>query len=248
VKAAGFVLFSVSLALVATTARAQPADDADATARARTLFTDGVALAQSGSYGEAEAHFRQALALHDAPTIRYNLASVLFEQHEYAEAHELAAALLADGTIPDSVRQPTTALETQIEAASALVSFEVPTGVLGEVQLDDAPIAEPAQATAVAPGHHVARVVADGTTTAQVEFDATAGEHATIALVAAAAEPASSASPAESGDLTQQWWFWTAIGGGVVVVAVAIGVGVAVANNDAMTPVSGNFMPGVIRW
>jgi tetratricopeptide (TPR) repeat protein len=225
---------------LAGTARAQ--EDAASVERARTLFTDGVALAQEQRFEEAEAHFREALTLRDAPTIRYNLASVLFEQGEFAEANELARVLLASADTPDPVRTPTAALSAQIQEASGLVLFQLPSSLAGgTLSVDDVAVADASRAVALAPGHHVARVERDGTEVGTAEVDAVAGERTTVdvtpSLGGVGARP-----------LTEEWWFWTSIAGGVVLVAVIIGVSAGVASSQTEAPVQGNFTPAVITW
>jgi hypothetical protein len=217
--------------------------DEDPAARARELFTQGVSAAGEHHYVDAAALFRQALALRDAPTIRYNLASTLFEEQQYTEAHELASALLAQADLPEAVRTPTEALEAQIASAAAMVTFVVPPTLTAEVQVDDVPIANPSAATALAPGHHVARAVANGSTVSEQAFDVMAAERRSVTLEAQA-----SATPSGPHDITDEWWFWAIVGGGAaVVIGVSIGIGVAVDQGNH-SPVSGNFNPGVIRW
>jgi hypothetical protein len=235
----------VVLSSLAALPAAAQSSDADA-ARARELFSQGVSVAGEHRYADAAALFRQALALRDAPTIRYNLASTLFEEQQYTEAHELATALLALTDLPDSVRTPTEALEQQIANAAALVTFVLPDGVTGEVQVDDVPVANPSVTTALAPGHHVARAIANGSTVAEWDFDVIAAEHRAVTLVGAgAAEPAATAG---SHPITDEWWFWAIVGGGAaVVIGVSIGIGIAVDQGNH-APVTGNFTPGIISW
>ena len=78
-----------------TTPTATAAAD-ESTTRARTLFAEGVRFASRREFEQAEASFREALALRDAPAIRYNLASVLFEQGEYSEALTHNARVVSD--------------------------------------------------------------------------------------------------------------------------------------------------------
>jgi hypothetical protein len=232
--------FVVIFALRAT-AVAHAQDDGASTERARTLFTDGVALAQEHQYEEAEAHFREALTLRDAPTIRYNLASVLFEQGEYAEANELARTLLASSDTPDAVRTPTASLAAQITEASGLVLFQLPSTIAdGTLIVDGHTVDDASRAVALAPGHHTASVQRDGVEVGVAEADAVAGERTTVDVTQTLA-----GAPAVP--LTDEWWFWTAIAGGVVVVAVVIGVSVA-ASQQTEGPIEGNFNPAVITW
>ncbi len=247
----GLVLLTVLACIAPAAVSAQagdasaPMDDAARSARARELFTEGVSLAGESHYADAAVRFRQALALRDAPTIRYNLASTLFEERQFTEAHEIARALLAQTDLPDSVRGPTEALEQQIRAQGAFVTFDLPEGVTGEVQLDDAPVADPTVGSAVTPGRHTARAISDGVTVAIATFEIGSGLSREIELQPGGAEPGPSGP---EGPLTEQWWFWTAIGGGVVLLAVAIGVGAGVADHDAHAPIAGNFAPGIISW
>jgi hypothetical protein len=44
--------------------------------------------------------------------------------------------------------------------------------------------------------------------------------------------------------VTEQWWFWTSIGGAVVITAVAIGLGVGLSERD---PDRGDIAPGTIK-
>src|SRR5687767_2246374 len=100
------VALVLSCACLAPTARAQDLLAADAAERhtdlARTLFAEGVAFVSEGHFEQAEARFREALALHDAPSIRANLASALYEQGEYREALSLAEGVASDTSAPEA--------------------------------------------------------------------------------------------------------------------------------------------------
>jgi hypothetical protein len=237
------VLLALLACALPCTASAQ---DEDAATQARALFTEGVELAGQHQYADAAVRFRQALALRDAPTIRYNLASTLFEEHQFTEAHEIAQGLLAMPDLPESVRTATAALELQIGAAAGFVTFDLPEGVVGDVQVDDTPVADPSRSTAVAPGRHTVRAVTNGATVAEATFEVGSGVRREIELHPSSGEQHEPAGP--EGPLTEQWWFWTAIAGGVVVLGVIIGVAAGVADHDAHQPISGNFSPGVISW
>jgi hypothetical protein len=223
---------------------AAPTTDEERSAQARALFSEGVSLAGEQHYSEAAERFRAALALRDAPAIRYNLASTLYEEHQLAEAHEIARALLAMPDLPDSVRTPTVALEQQIRAQAGFVTFTLPDGVTGDVQVDDVPVADPSVDTAVAIGRHEVRASRDGTTVASATFEIGSGVTRVVHL-----DPVSASSGGGgSGELVDQWWFWAAVGGGAVVLGVIIGVAAGVADHDAHQPIAGNFTPGIISW
>jgi hypothetical protein len=242
----GFFLLALLAFGLPRPASAQAEDDA---ARARQLFSEGVELAGQHQYAEAAQHFRQALALRDAPAIRYNLASTLFEEHQYTEAHEIAAGLLAQTDLPDSVRTATQALELQIGAGAAFVTFDMPEGLTGDFVVDGTPVTDVTRGTAVTPGRHTVIAVDEGRTVAEASFEIGSGVRRDITLARSTGEHHAEQTPAgPEGPITDQWWFWTAIGGGVVVLGVIIGVAIGVTDHNAHAPISGNFSPGILSW
>lgn len=131
-----------TLALVAVvlagtaTAAAQPRGDS---ARARALFDEGVTLGDQQRWPEATAKFRQALALRDAPAIRYNLGAALAEQRQWDEAITHLQHVVDDEEAPEELRQrANTALlnaraqqnteQQQISAEAAAASTEPTAG------------------------------------------------------------------------------------------------------------------------
>ncbi len=218
--------------------------------RARTLFTDAVGLVTQQRYPEAEELFREALTLRDSPAIRYNLASVLFEQGEYPEGRALADQVLADATTPDGVREHTRALITQMDERAGHARIEV-TGGEATVAVDGYAVPELSRDLPLAPGAHVASASRGEGEVAREQFEIATGEHRVVSLDVSAPEAQEPEPivevPAGPAPLEEQWWFWTAIGGGVVVVAVVIGV-VAATSGGVEDPVQGNFEPGVLRW
>lgn len=217
--------------------------------RARTLFADGVGLVQERRYAEAEALFREALTLRDAPAIRYNLASVLFEQGEYPEARAMADVVVADATTPEDVRVHTRELIAQMNASAGYARIDV-VGGEATVDVDGYRLPDPSREIALAPGAHVATASGGEGELARAEFEIATGQHRVVSLDVSGpgAEPdLALATTATEPELAEQWWFWTAVGGGVVVVAVVIGV-VAATSGGVEQPIQGNFDPGVIRW
>lgn len=243
------------LALVPARGAAQDAIAQDQAERrtdlARTLFATGVEHVQAGRWAEAEAAFREALANHDAPSIRYNLASVLVEQGELPEARAHLDAVLRDTTIPEDIRGHATELRTQLDARAGYARFEVIGATDAAVAVDGYVLGDPSAEVPVAAGAHVATASRDGTELARELVEVATGEHRVVTLAVPTPEAASEPAPMAAAEpsLTEQWWFWAAIGGGVVVVGVAIGVGIAVASGGGVqAPVSGDFEPGVLRW
>jgi hypothetical protein len=240
-------------AALVSRASAQDAVTADEAERhtdhARTLFGEGVALVAERRFEEAEARFREALALHDAPSIRANLASVLYEQGELAEAVSLAESVTADAAAPEETRASATTLVEQIRAQAGYVRIDDVEPGTGTVAIDAHEVADPTRETPVSPGAHVATLTADGVERARAPFEIATGEHRALSL-AVLPTPEEAPSPPQSEAITDSPWLWVGIAGGVVIVAVAVGVGVGVGTTGSAVeaPVSGDFQPGVLRW
>jgi tetratricopeptide (TPR) repeat protein len=216
--------------------------------RARTLFTDGVSYVAQERYPEAESRFREALELRDAPAIRYNLASVLFEQGEYPEARVHVDRVLADGAAPGEIRDHANELRGQIAARAGWVRIEASGVVEGAfVAIDGYRLPDLESEHAVAPGAHVATASFGSREAARTEFEVATGDHRTVELGGDGESDGAAASSAGEAPLHEQWWLWTAIGGGVVVIAVVVGVA-ATSSGGVESPVVGNFEPGLLRW
>ena len=235
-------------ATAAQPAATSPADDA--TTRARTLFGEGVRFASAHDFEQAEARFREALALRDAPAIRYNLASVLFEQGEYSEALIHNARVVGDMSAPPEVRESAHQLDRQIASHAAYLRVAegaVPAGAV--VTIDGFTVDAPTLETPVAPGHRTLRITgAAGEVVFERALDLHAGERHILGLeLVARPVLVADAPPAHSID--EEEWFWPVVGGsvGLVVVIVAVAAA-ATAPTPVEDPISGNFSPGVIRW
>lgn len=252
--AVAFAALVALSACVASSAAAQDALSDDAAERrverARTLFTDGVALVAEHRHAEAEALFRSALELRDAPAIRYNLASVLFEQGEYPEARALADAVVDDPTTPEAVRAHARELVTQMDARAGHARFELAGGE-AEVAVDGYAVPDLSREVPLAPGAHVATASRGTGEVARAELEIATGEHRVVSLDVSEPEATPPeepvAPPPSDAELHEQWWFWTAIGGGVVVVAIIVGI-VAATTIGTEEPIQGDFDPALLRW
>jgi tetratricopeptide (TPR) repeat protein len=141
---ASWAFLAISLSGAAP-AQAQGAPgEEDAREQARAAFSEGIALAEERRWEEAAARFRSAMALHDAPAIRYNLASALFEMGELTEASRALAPVRNDPETPPELATHAEALEAQIRERAALegVDLDADRAVEDEAQPPDA-TAEP---------------------------------------------------------------------------------------------------------
>ena len=220
--------------------------------RARTLFAEGVAFVQAERFAEAEASFRGALALRDAPAIRYNLAFVLFKRGAYPEAMANTDAVLHDATATPALNAQAESVRRQIAERAGYAQLELRGTTDAVVAVDGYDLSDLSAEVALAPGAHIATASQAGRELARASVEVATGQHARLLLevaplvLAVAADPV---APSESGEtpLLKQWWFWTAIGGGVVVLAVIIGAVIS-ASGGVESPIEGNFQPGVLRW
>ena len=237
----------------AHTAPTPPPADADpGVARARALFAEGVAFVQTEHFAEAEASFRGALALRDAPTIRYNLAFVLFKRGAYPEALANTDAVLHDATATPALNAQAESVRRQIAERAGYAQLELRGTTDAVVAVDGYDLSDLSAEVALAPGAHIATASQAGRELARASVEVATGQHARLLLevaplvLAVAAVPD---APSESADapLLKQWWFWTAVGGGVVILAVIVGAVIS-ASSGVESPIEGNFQPGVLRW
>jgi len=239
-------------ALLATPVRAQ-----DAVQQARERFGEGVDCVESEDWACAEERFREALALHDAATIRYNLASVLVELGEYPEAARLAASVLDDDEADDALR----------ERAQALLDLVAERGGVAEVAIDGAPpdaelrvdgeVVPPEQHGAIplAEGEHVFSIHAGGETLSERTETVEAGATVPVPIaVVATPEETAEQSDEESGGgvdfdaLVEDPIFWAVAGGAVAGVVLIVVIIAVAASSGSQDPVMGDFEPGVLRW
>jgi len=239
-------------------------------ARARVLFQRGVEYTKRGDYANAAKRFREALELHHAPAIAYNLASALSELERHAEAYELVQTVLHDASTPEPLRARAARLEESLQHSVARLTVIVSSDESDlSILIDDVPLA-PALvgvSRAVAPGDHVVRAERAGARLSERSVRIPSGTAALVDMslvmtpreAAQAAEPSSTpilvSSPAEprhddGGDVKRRRRLWI-IGGAS---AVAVGAGVALAlllakpSAHAEAPVAGDAMPGVLVW
>ncbi|MBX3250402.1 MAG: hypothetical protein KF901_24720 [Myxococcales bacterium] len=228
-------------------------------AQARQRFRDGVEAAEARDYRRAVRAFRQALAVRDAPAVRYNLASALFEVGEHVESFAMVRGLGAD--TPADLRERADRLERELRRHVAILNIRIG-GQLDSAQLDGRTL-EPSEhdrPLAVAPGPHELLGLrgAEVITTRRFELAAGAEVYVDVSSVPTPAEAAQMATPAaappslappvatEAPRSRKGLWIGLAIGAAVVIgAAVTVGV---VASRGPADPVPGNFEPGVIRW
>lgn len=229
---------------------ARAAAQDDAVARARALFAEGVERAGARDLPGAEERFRAALALREAASIRYNLASVLFEQGELSEAYALSEEAAGDAEATAEIREHARALSAQIETGAGFLDVDTH-GRFVTLTVDGYEVTALARPVPISAGtSHVVVGRVEGVEWLREEVRVEAGEHHAVSFEPAAApidegeaEPAAGNEP----PLVENPFLWAGVGGGAAIV-IGVVIGVAVAGSGTEAPVEGNFMPGVLRW
>lgn len=249
----------------APTASAHAQDDAQAALSARTLFEEGIALADQRDWAAAEERFRRALSLRKSPVIAFNLASILHQRGEHAEAARLAQGVTDDPNAPDQLRQNARELLADLESSVATLTVRTQGGAeTYHVTLDhqELPASELGIPRFLEPGPHVVAAHADDRVIDQEQVTLSAGQDHEVMLdlhVAPTPEQVATLAAAESNGseltradsepaVTETWWFWTGVGAATVG-AVVVGVLLASsADGSGGGPepgrFSGDFVPG----
>lgn len=229
----------------ATPSEAQPSggapDEADV-ARARALFSEGVSHTQAQRWDEAAGAFQAALALRDAPPIRYNLAAALVELGRFREALEQVESVLASSHPPANIRALAQALEERIDREAGRLRVETSEeDAEVSVDLERMPAAWRARPMPVTPGSHRVTLSRGAETLAEEELDVEAGALVQVRLVPRGGQLGSPVP------LEEDWRLWVGVGAGALALVTLVSILAASAGGEA-APVTGNFNPGVLTW
>lgn len=247
-------------------------EDPAHSASARTLFEEGIQLAEQGQWRDATDRFRRALALRDSPVIRFNLAAALAELDQVVEASELLRGLLRTPGLDATVQAQAEERLAQTSRRIAKLHVQVTHPRDGSRVELDGRVLPPALldvAMPVDPGSHSARLVHGDTELDLQQLDLAAGESGTLTLApkvpspqqtaqSAVADPApgpavlpgTHSGPREdhSGPDQRKKRMWWGIGGGAVaLVAGAVIAGVLLSHRSkSADPYAGDFEPGSV--
>ncbi len=253
------------------------AQDAQQTALARTLFEEGVSLADRGDWVGAADRFERAHSLKPTPGIAYNWASALRETGKLLQAQELLMSVTrdahADAELKHQAGQALNALSPRI----ARLKLHVAPAAAGDGETRHAD-GEPDRSTRVEvdgaswpraawdvwspidPGAHVVLLKRDEAELRRVELSLAEGEQRELVLSEHAAQSAGPlasgaglAPGADAGEPTKtplykRWWLWGAVGAVVAGGVIAAAVVATHHGAQSASPVAGNAMPGVLRW
>ena len=253
------LLLLLALLLLAPTSHAQTPQE---TALARTLFQEGVALADKSDWVGAADRFGRAYSLKPTPGIAFNWARALAETGKVLHARELLHAVQRDESADAQLKSESSAMLATLERRIAKVRISTDREPTDDVRIivDDAnwPPAAWGVASPVDPGSHTIVCMAGGEEITRLQIDLSEGEQRDVMLqlpgepLQTSEESSSAPGGRRDGDrkpLHKSWMLWTAVG---AVVAGGVIAGVLIAKKsgaaDEPSPVVGNTTPGVLRW
>lgn len=226
---------------------------------ARSLFEEGLELADQDRFEEAADRFRRSYALVPRPATELNLSMALVEIGQFVEASERIRRLLRDRWASQRRRAATLRrLLERAEASFAWLRVEAPASSDG-ILLDGSPL--PAASLGVDIPLDPRRHVITTGSGREIEVALEVGEHRSIVV---AAEPPTAEAAAASvtpslvddpeaaapppSDLAAEPWLWVLLGvGAAALVAGAIGIGFAV-SSPGPEQLAGNTSPGRVSW
>lgn len=246
--------FSALLLSASAVTRAQPDADREVTAetttqadpveQARALFREGVGHVEGRDYEAAATSFAAALELHEATSIRFNLASALMELDRYVDAYPHLVGVLADETADAEVRRTTERHLRQATRRIGRLAINANDSV-DTVMLDGAAVTPGAQDVAVEPGEHTIEGHHGGAVVVRRQLTVGAGERAHVDLTVLRVEVETEADPIPEPPSHTGRNVGIAVGALALMGAVVAIVLVARSGDDE---VRGDFQPGVLRW
>ena len=236
------------------------AQDVQQSALARSLFEDGIALADKGDWVGAADRFGRAYSLKPTSGIAFNWASALIENGQLLHAQELLVTVVRDGTADGQLHSDSQAMLDALSRRIAHLQVHLTGSVDAETTLlvDDLPWSRAAWdiASPIDPGPHVVLIRSGEEERARSELTLREGEVRELSLELVTEAPQRNAVAARADALDQparkplykSWILWASVG---AVVAGAVVTAVVLSHHkdqkDA-APVTGNAVPGVLRW
>lgn len=237
----------------AVTPQSPPAPDSPpdpAAEQARQLIRQAGTLLNQGDHASAVAILQQAQRLHKDATISYNLGVAYAEGGRHPEAAAAFSDFLVQidrdpalrrGVLPERVADVRQRLATYRTTLSRLrLTLSGPPGLALQravASADGRPLPQPSAGSDdpcwLRPGPHELRVQAEGASEYIARVDLAPGEERIMAVTLSAAPLAGAlalvptAAPEPPPPLYKRWWFWAAVGSGVVLTSALIGAGAA---------------------
>ena len=233
-----------------TLGEAGEAPAVDPRAEARRLFEEGVELASQESWQAAASRFEEALDLHRAPAIQYNLASAYFELGRLGEADDHVAAVLGDPETSEDLREHAMALDGQIQARAGTLRVDVaPAGNEGAVlRIDghEVPADRVGRPRREAPGAHVVVLERPDGSTEEQRVEIETGEDASLSFGSPLVDDGEGGGGGDGGgdSLWTDWRLWAVVGGVVVFTIIMTALLVSGGEDE----VGGDYQPPILRF
>lgn len=230
------------------TVEAEPAEAAvDPRDQARALFAEGVAAMAQEDWALAASKFEDALLLHSAPTIEYNLASAYAEQGRIGEAGDVVASVIANPETDEELRGHAQDLDAHLAAQAGTLTIQVDgddnEGATVSVDAYTLPRERVGVPRHETPGDHVVVLHRGDDSTEERSITITQGAPERVTFGPPLLGEGGGAS--DDGGLVTNPVFWVLVGAGAVVVIAAIIAGVAASGSDS---VGGDYQPAVLRF
>jgi hypothetical protein len=236
------------------------AQDVQQSALARSLFEEGVALADKSDWVSAADRFGRAYSLRPTSGIAFNWASVLIETGQLLHAQELLVSVVRDSAADAQLRGDSQVMLDSLSKRIAHLQVHLTGGLDAQTTLlvDSLPWPRAAWdiASPIDPGAHVVLVRSGDVERARSELTLGEGELRELSLEVVTEAPDLAAGQATTSPvdepakppLYKSWILWAGVG--TVVVAGVVTAVVLSQHKDARdaAPVTGNAMPGVLRW
>lgn len=227
------LVIALLVSLAPSLSRAQSAEDI---AAARALFEEGLRLADGGDLAGGEQRFRRSLALNPVPAVAFNLAFVLAQQGQSAEAADYYSQVASNPVAPTDLREQARQRGHELERRLARLRVGVTGSTsgltlrIGRRELGLEAIGVPIRVDA---GRFRVEALRVAEVVAAAEVALAAGTEGTIQLDVGAPGP----------PVWESWWLWTIVGA-VVAGAAATAIGFALSGTDPSYV--GNIGPGVV--
>lgn len=229
------------------------------TAIARSLFEEGVTLADRGDWQGAADRFGRAYSLKPTAGIAFNWAKAQQENGQLLHAQELLRSVVRDPAADPALKRESEASLRALEARTAKLRITTSWKPRDDntIEVDGAlwPRAAWGYASPIDPGKHVIVCKEDDDVVARAEITLRQGETRSLTLKTRdeiERDDASASATKPAGQHSERnyktWLVWSAVGAVVVGGAIAVAVLTRPDGDEAGAPVMGNATPGVIRW
>ena len=228
-------------------------------ALARTLFEEGVALADQGDWEAAADRFGRAHAIKPTAGIAFNWASALTHVSALLEASELLHTVVRDEATTPALREESERMLDAIAPRLSQLQVNVADpSEATEIEIDGSPWPKPAWdvLSPVNPGRHEVICLREGEVIESRSISMRESESKTITLcgdeeVSPAGEASLESAPkahAHTKPPYRRWAVWASVCAVVVAGAVTAGFVARRGGDSSPQAVQGNTTPGVIQW